>query len=359
MIEGREGGESNAIANLGGPPEYAIDEHKERDLPLIYDADSSQHSALIDALEGRSIVIKGPPGTGKSQTITNLIANTITQGRKVLFVSEKMAALNVVKNRLTHAGLGDFCLELHSNKTQKKTVLDALDNRLGGTYQVPPGLSGQLRALEEKRDALKTYVEIMKSRVGNAQELTVHEVFWKAERARQQCGSDWKASLDISVPRAQEMVLAAQESMRSLLSQVAQQYLRIADCGSTHPFWGFYPLQFTPSTERTIETALKEYFSTLEELAKRQMQAASHFGTSELELDAERARALEGVLNAIQNASTVEPAYELLNVLFGPDEHRSLRCTQVLKGFSEKLAKVALLRQKVQGKLSEQAKASP
>ncbi len=68
--------------------------------PLIDDADSSQHSALIDAVDGKNLVIEGPPGTGKSQTITNLIAAAMAQGKKVLFVAEKLAALEVVRSRL-------------------------------------------------------------------------------------------------------------------------------------------------------------------------------------------------------------------------------------------------------------------
>ena len=108
--------------------EYNIDhiEHIHDQFPLIYDADSSQHSALIDAVNGKNLVIEGPPGTGKSQTITNLIAACLNSGKTVLFVAEKMAALNVVKDRLDQAGLGDFCLELHSHKTNKKALLHEL-----------------------------------------------------------------------------------------------------------------------------------------------------------------------------------------------------------------------------------------
>lgn len=90
--------------------EYELDDHPEDSLALIADADSSQHSALIDALAGKNIVVEGPPGTGKSQTITNLIAAAMQRGKKVLFVSEKMAALEVVKQRLEQARLGEFCL---------------------------------------------------------------------------------------------------------------------------------------------------------------------------------------------------------------------------------------------------------
>lgn len=122
-----EGGPTNGEPQYA--EEYAIDDHPKGDLPLIYDADSSQHSALIDVLEGHSRVIEGPPGTGKSQTITNLIAAALHAGKKILFVAEKLAALEVVKSRLTQAGLDPFVLELHSNKTNKKRVLDDLAKR--------------------------------------------------------------------------------------------------------------------------------------------------------------------------------------------------------------------------------------
>ena len=112
--------------------DYAIDDIKEDHYlyPLIYDADSSQHSAVIDAINGKNLVIEGPPGTGKSQTITNIIAAALAQNKKVLFVAEKLAALDVVKRRLDGAGLGLFCLELHGRKIQKQQLFHAIGKRL-------------------------------------------------------------------------------------------------------------------------------------------------------------------------------------------------------------------------------------
>ena len=92
----------------------------------VVDADSSQAVAIAEAAGGRTLVVKGPPGTGKSQTITNIIAAAAAQGRKVLFVAEKMAALDVVHRRLKQAGLGPLTLELHSNKIAKRAVLEEL-----------------------------------------------------------------------------------------------------------------------------------------------------------------------------------------------------------------------------------------
>ncbi|NLW52959.1 MAG: DUF4011 domain-containing protein, partial [Tissierellia bacterium] len=108
-----------------------IDSHTSvADVVIPSSVDSSQLAAIIEATKGTSFVLHGPPGTGKSQTITNMIANAIYQQKTVIFVAEKMAALDVVKERLTDIGLGDYCLELHSNKTQKKVLLDKFEKSL-------------------------------------------------------------------------------------------------------------------------------------------------------------------------------------------------------------------------------------
>ena len=96
----------------------------------VVDADFSQTEAIEYAINGKSFVLQGPPGTGKSQTITNMIAELIYNGKKVLFVSEKMAALEVVYNNLKKAKLSDFCLELHSYKANKKDFIDDLYSTL-------------------------------------------------------------------------------------------------------------------------------------------------------------------------------------------------------------------------------------
>lgn len=126
-------------------------------LPIL--ADGSQVEAIRAANEGRSFVLHGPPGTGKSQTITNIIANALYLGRRVLFVAEKMAALEVVKKRLEEIGLGDFCLELHSNKTRKSEVL----RRLKAIIEAPQKRSRtdfqqEAERIHALRDGLRGYV---------------------------------------------------------------------------------------------------------------------------------------------------------------------------------------------------------
>ena len=99
-------------------------------LAIPVDADSSQLEAIVESAQGRSFVLFGPPGTGKSQTITNLIANAVYHGKRVLFVAQKKAALEVVQSRLEKIGLDPFCLELHSNKMDKKKFLAQLQKAI-------------------------------------------------------------------------------------------------------------------------------------------------------------------------------------------------------------------------------------
>ncbi|MDO6564393.1 DUF4011 domain-containing protein [Amphritea sp. 1_MG-2023] len=147
--------------------EYLIDrlENVHEHYPLIDDADSSQHSAVVDAIKGKNLVIEGPPGTGKSQTITNIIAAAISQGKTVLFVAEKLAALEVVKRRLDQAQLGDFCLELHSHKTQKRKLLDNISRRLAkqSKFKAPSEIDTEIARYEDLKDKLNSYVQLINS----------------------------------------------------------------------------------------------------------------------------------------------------------------------------------------------------
>ncbi|QCB51971.1 DUF3320 domain-containing protein [Rhodococcus sp. PAMC28707] len=99
---------------------------EEIDVPVPIPADGSQLRAVALAADGHSFVLEGPPGTGKSQTITNLIAHTLMQGKSVLFVAEKQAALDVVKRRLEKIGLSDFTLDLHGKNQRPQAIRDQL-----------------------------------------------------------------------------------------------------------------------------------------------------------------------------------------------------------------------------------------
>ncbi|PUA26968.1 MAG: hypothetical protein B0W54_20750 [Cellvibrio sp. 79] len=130
--------------------------------------DSSQLVAVEASGRDQDFVLEGPPGTGKSETIANIIAHNIGKGRKILFVAEKMAALNVVYRRMHKVGLSHLCLELHSNKANKRAVLD----QLGRAWHKREGLSSeewtaQIVELKQKRDQLNTYIRALHRKSGS------------------------------------------------------------------------------------------------------------------------------------------------------------------------------------------------
>ena len=150
-------------------PEPLVTSLREKDkalrpesLALPVAADSSQMAAVFAAGQGHSYILYGPPGTGKSQTITNLIANALFQGKRVLFVAEKMAALSVVQSRLAKIGLDPFCLEMHSNKVTKRHVLSQLEKALAVTHiATPKEYQSTAEKLYAQRSKLIGYLEAL------------------------------------------------------------------------------------------------------------------------------------------------------------------------------------------------------
>jgi very-short-patch-repair endonuclease len=144
---------SEASLDTVAPAEHAL---------TIRDADGSQRQCIAAAVAGKSFVMDGPPGTGKSQTIANIIAEMIGQGKTVLFVSEKAAALDVVHKRLDEAGLADYLLELHSHKTTRKAVATALGGSLRRRPRSSPLLTdAELVSAERGRDELTRYADAL------------------------------------------------------------------------------------------------------------------------------------------------------------------------------------------------------
>lgn len=149
----------------------------------IVDSDSSQSLVVHDARQGRNVLVQGPPGTGKSQTIANIIAAAIADGKKVLFVAEKMAALEVVKRRLDNAQVGVACLELHSNKANKRTLLQELNQtwQLGSPQPSDP--QSVVKQIKQRREELTSHVERL-HRPLEPSNLTPYEVLGHLVRLR-------------------------------------------------------------------------------------------------------------------------------------------------------------------------------
>ncbi len=138
------------------------------DIVCLLPADSSQTAAALAAAEGRDFVIIGPPGTGKSQTIANMIANCLAVGKTVLFVAEKTAALDVVYRRLREHGLGHHCIELHSNKSDRRHFLGQL--KAAWEHNERPDMTAWVEVNERlrlRRDTLNAYVEALHKRYPN------------------------------------------------------------------------------------------------------------------------------------------------------------------------------------------------
>ncbi|MDB5696622.1 MAG: putative helicase-like protein [Sphingomonas bacterium] len=135
----------------------------------VVDADASQAKVIEEARTGRNLVVQGPPGTGKSQTITNIIAAAVREGRTVLFVAEKMAALSVVHDRLVKVGLGDVALELHSRTASKRLVLEELKRTLAAAAAVP-AMPDAPDALRGVRDRLNEVADALHAPIGGTGE---------------------------------------------------------------------------------------------------------------------------------------------------------------------------------------------
>ncbi len=278
-----EDAETEKEPDLNFGEEYAIDELPEinQRYPLIDDADSSQHSALIDALDGNNLVIEGPPGTGKSQTITNIIAGAISQGKKVLFVAEKLAALEVVKRRLDAVGLGEFCLELHSHKTQKRKVFEEIGNRLNsyGTHRKPSAIGVDIRRYEELVFELKSHVEIINRGWKNTGK-TIHEILMGATRHRESIGlsphlfkpigCDGRNYDPLSQRRLRDQVGAFKEIVNALLDQTEDK-INIGN----HAWCGVENKEIQLYDKENVVGALAAWQETLEQLSRIELRVAN------------------------------------------------------------------------------------
>jgi very-short-patch-repair endonuclease len=193
-------------------------------------ADSSQLAAVVAAARGKSFVLEGPPGTGKSQTITNLIAHCLASGKTVLFVSEKTAALNVVFERLKRIGLERFCLELHSNKASKLKVVQDLGRALGAAQvRAPEEWAAVAGELDELRAELNKYARAM-ARV-HANGLSAYRAVSLSTELR------GVPALDLGLADVSTLDRSTLERMRAHLRD-AQSALRTTGAPCGHPLDG-------------------------------------------------------------------------------------------------------------------------
>ena len=328
--------EEDSNQDLGFGEEYCIDElidiHEK--YPLIDDADSSQHSALIDAIEGKNLVIEGPPGTGKSQTITNLIAAAMAQGKRVLFVAEKLAALEVVRRRLDAAGLGDFCLELHSHKTQRRKLLEDVQIRLNkhGHYRKPRDIEIEIDRYEELKTILNDHVEHI-NQPWRSSGKTLHEIFMAATRYREVIGKN-PNSLCPEGYDGGNLDGATQRRMEDMLKTFCQVYQGIIEQldGDSdlqqHPWHGVRNIELQIFDQERVQSALEDWQHSLQRLNDERSRLAEGLVCRQDEI----ADTLSGLILFLEDLEHLPTIYgnELLDklpVLHGQnldDAHRYL-----------------------------------
>jgi very-short-patch-repair endonuclease/KaiC/GvpD/RAD55 family RecA-like ATPase len=210
--------DSNTPAQVMGLPDDIRMMNLDEDFPpectsQVVDADSSQLRAIAATSRGHDLVIEGPPGTGKSQTITNLIAQALADGKSVLFVAEKMAALSVVFDRLVKAGLAEFCLQLHSTKANKRAVMKELASALDSSLRRVTTDTTTIERLPEVRTTLTEYVNALHTPFGSMN-LTPYWVFGELGATTQAPRLKYQGSVDGDV--TQEMVARAIRALRDL-----------------------------------------------------------------------------------------------------------------------------------------------
>lgn len=242
----------------------------------VMDADSSQIAVIEDIKKGKNLVVEGPPGTGKSQTITNIVAELLAGGKRVLFVSEKMAALEVVKNRLDRVGLGDFCLELHSRKSNKREVLQELERAV--SMQSPPGIAetDTFARIDALKADLNGYVNAIHEPIAQTQK-SPFVLFAISEGARQHFERNGREIPRIRFSNPSEGDLTAWNTAKQQLEDLAA-LLPLVMPIVEHPWRGCGMGIVTHTVEEGIYTQIEKSKASLDALEKVLDRFVTEFG---------------------------------------------------------------------------------
>ena len=275
--------EHQAIAELfGGTPvqagespfgeEYEIDSPEiEKKVPyLVRDADSSQFSAIVDVVDGKNLAVEGPPGSGKSQTIVNTIAAALSEGKKVLFVAEKMAALDVVKSRLEAVGLGEFLLTLQASRSTKKQVISSLRDRVEMVVaQTRNDYEKKVAEFCKVRSEIVSYIDVIATEYEDTG-LTVHDILGKCIASKDTLRSLPKPLQSISFENVEKFSPDKRDEIGDICEQIEDSW---ANSTKVSEYWkGVAVRDIDPfKTEEILEQAKSaaELFSELSKIRER------------------------------------------------------------------------------------------
>ncbi|MBZ0114416.1 MAG: DUF3320 domain-containing protein [Thermoanaerobaculia bacterium] len=287
----------------------------------VVDADSSQTEAIEKILAGTNLVIQGPPGTGKSQTITNVIAECVAKGKKVLFVAEKMAALDVVYRRLEAVGLGDACLELHSHRSNKRELLQELDRVMRLGEPLDPDRESTVATLTISRDKLNDYAQAVNAPVMDTG-LSPFRLYGELLRLKPKLDEleppsiERSTLLGLSSSEAQQ-VKTELEELQALLGRMGVP--------AGHPFYGSAARSFIPPLDGpTVAAAASQAGSLLQE-------ARASFSTLAGALGLERPDTVGQAETTIRCAARILESPDLRQAQVKADEWQS-KATELDQG---------------------------
>lgn len=271
------------------------------DMLHIVDSDSSQALAVHEVKRGRDIVIQGPPGTGKSQTIANIIASAIADGKTVLFVAEKMAALEVVKRRLDANGVGAACLELHSNKANKRSLLEELRRTWELGAPKTPDVGSLNVRLTEARDGLNAHASRM-HRPHPESGLTPYQVIGHLVRLR----SAGERPNDIALEKPAEWTAEGFDRRHAVLSELVER-IGVIGQPSEHVWRGTGLVAVTPMEAERLTARFAALAERLAEIEATQVALSST-------LECEKAPSLKEFLPVLVLARRVAAAPAMTDV---------------------------------------------
>jgi very-short-patch-repair endonuclease len=272
-------------------PERLDELEHPRDTYQVLDADASQRTVLAAIRRGGSLVVQGPPGTGKSQTIANAIAEALARGKKVLFVSEKLAALQVVARRLRAAGLGDYCLEVHGHGGDKAAIVRELAAALPEVAHHPasPRID-DLGVLAQRRAALNTYPRALHDADNplGASAFAIH-----GELARRAGAPRVPFNIPSIATLTRERAVRMIDLVRRLVPLA-----EVVTAPEQHPWFGCTLPRWTPQEQARLEVLLDRLARAADELAEVQARAAARWSLA-FEPSLAGARWLLGVLSLL------------------------------------------------------------